>query len=144
MSDTNATVEPAADAAATDAKPAKKTRGPNKPLQGKFEIEFLKESMPPDRKPLGGGGNTGPRDTVLSETLKALQAHPGALAVVFTSPDPAEVFTRRVSLLNAAARLGINLDEKRTASRAFVKDGQPVMSEDGSKQLYALYAAVVG
>lgn len=137
MSDTNAT----ADVNGSD-KP-KRVRGPNKPLQGKFEIEFLKETAAPERKPLaGGGGATGPRDTVLSETLKALQAHPGKLAVVFTSPDSQEVFTRRVSLLNAADRLGIKLDEKNTASRAFVKDGQPVMSEDGSKQLYALYAMV--
>lgn len=138
MSDTNATVTDTN----ANAKPAKKVRGPNKPLQGKFEIEFLKETAAPERKPLQGGGSSGPRDTVLSETLKALQAHPGKLAVIFTSPDPQEVFTRRVSLLNAADRLGIKLDEKNTASRAFVKDGQPVMTEDGSKQLYALYAMV--
>lgn len=136
MTDTNATVE------TTEAAAPKKVRGKNKPLQGKFEIEFLKETAAPERKPLQGGGATGPRDTVLSETLKQLQKHPGALAVIFTSPDPQEVFTRRVSLINAADRLGIKLDVKNTASRAFVKDGQPVMTEDGSKQLYALYAMV--
>lgn len=134
MTDTNATP---AEAPKTE----KKTRGPNKPLQGKFEIEFLKETAAPERKPLsGGGGKTGPRDTVLSDTLKALAAHPGVLAVVFTSPDPKEVFIRRTSLLQCADRIGVKLDEKNTASRAFVKDGQPVMSDDGKTQLYALYA----
>lgn len=122
--------------------PAKAKRGPNKPLQGKFEIEFLKEATPPARKPLNGGGSTGPRDTILSDTVKALAAHPGALAVVFTSPDSKEVFIRRTSLLACADRLGIKLDEAKTASRAFVKDGQPVMAEDGKTQLYALYACV--
>lgn len=137
MSD-NTEVTPSADAP----KEEKKTRGANKPLRGKFELEFLKEAAAPERKPLSGGGATGPRETVLSETLKKLAEHPGKLAVVFHSPDRDEVFTRRASLLQAADRLGIELDEKNTASRAFVKDGQPVMSEDGSTQLYALYAMV--
>lgn len=120
---------------------AKKTRGPNKPVQGKFEIEFLKETAAPERKPLSGGGSTGPRDTVMSDILKKLAEHPGTLAVVFHSPEPKEVFIRRASLLQAAERLGIALDEKNTASRAFVKDGAAVCGEDG-KQLYALYAMV--
>lgn len=119
----------------------KKTRGASKPLRGKFEIEFLKETAAPERKPLQGG-NHGPRDTVLSETIKKLAEHPGKLAVIFSSPDRDEVFVRRASLLQCADRLGIKLDEKNTCSRAFVKDGQPVMSEDGSTQLYALYAMV--
>lgn len=121
---------------------AKRARGPNKPLQGKFEIEFLKETAVPERKPLQGGGNTGPRDTVLSDTLKKLAEHPGVLAVIFTSPDPKEVFIRRASLLQAADRLGIKLDEKNTASRAFVKDGKAVLAEDGKTEIYALYAMV--
>lgn len=118
----------------------KKTRGPNKPLKGKFEMEFLKEATAPERKPLSGGGATGPRDTVLSDTVRKLAEHAGQLAVVFTSPDPKEVFIRRSSLLQCADRLGIKLDEKNTASRAFVKDGVAVMDEDGKTQLYALYA----
>lgn len=120
----------------------KKVRGPNKPVKGKFELEFLKEAAAPERKPLVGGGGGGPRDTVLSETLKKLAEHAGQLAVVFTSPDAKEVFIRRSSLLSCADRLGIAMDLKNTASRAFVKDGAPVMSEDGSTQLYALYARV--
>lgn len=124
----------------TEAKTDKKTRGPAKPLQGKFEIEFLKDAAVPERKPLHNAG--GVRDTVMSQTLKALKEHAGQLAVVFTSPDREEVFTRRASLIQCADRLGIALDEKNTASRAFVKDGQPVMAEDGKTQLYALYARV--
>lgn len=129
------------DESTTPASPekAKRKRGPNKPVQGKFEIEFLKEAAAPDRKPLQGG--SGPRDTVMSDILKKLAEHPGTLAVVFTSPDAKEVFSRRASLINAAERLSIKLDEKNTASRAFVKDGQPVNDESG-KQLYALYAMV--
>lgn len=126
---------PATEAAKTD----KKKRGPNKPLQGKFEIEFLKETAAPERKPLQGGGATGPRDTVLSETLKTLAAHPGVLAAIFTSPDPKEVFTRRVSLLSCADRLGIKLDLQNTASRSFVKDGVQQKDAEG-RDLYALYA----
>jgi hypothetical protein len=114
-------------------------RGPNKPVQGKFEIEFLKETAAPERKPLVGGGGSGPRDTVLSDTLKKLKEHPGKLAVIFISPAAQEVYTRRVSLLNAADRLGIELDEKNTASREFEKDGVKQKDADGN-QLYALYA----
>jgi hypothetical protein len=121
-------------------KTEKRKRGPNKPLQGKFEIEFLKETAAPERKPLQGGGG-GERDTVLSKTLRALAEHPGVLAVIFQSPDPKEVFTRRVSLIAAADRLGIKLDEKNTASRSFVKDGVQQKDESG-KDLYALYAMV--
>lgn len=136
----NTNASPAETTAATTEAPKKRTRGPNKPLQGKFEIEFLKETAAPERKPLQGGGG-GPRDTVLSETLKALAKHPGVLAVIFTSPDPKEVFTRRVSLIAAADRLGIKLDEKNTASRSFVKDGAQQKDAEG-KDLYALYAMV--
>lgn len=121
----------------------KRKRGPNKPLQGKFEIEFLKETAAPVREPLKGkGGPRGPRDTVLSETLKKLAEHPGTLAAVFTSVDPKEVWQRRTSLIAAADRLGINLDEQNTCGRKFVKDGAPVLAEDGKSQLYALYAMV--
>lgn len=124
----------------TESQGEKRKRGPNKPLQGKFEIEFLKETAAPERKPLQGGG--GERDTVLSKTLKALAEHPGALAVIFTSPDPKEVFIRRASLLQAADRMGIKLDEKNTASREFVKDGVKQLAEDGKTVLYALYVMV--
>lgn len=123
---------------ATGAK-ARKPRGPNKPVQGKFEIEFLKETAAPARAPLSNKG--GPRETVMTDILEKLKANPGVLAVVFTSPDAQEVFKRRVTLTKAAERLGIELDEKNTASRAFVKDGAPVLGGDG-KQLHALYAMV--
>ncbi len=122
----------------SDEAPQKKTRGPSKPVQGKFEIEFLKEAKAPERAPLGGP--KGPRDTVLSDILKKLAERPGTLAVVFTSPDADEVYHRRASLIQAATRLGIKLDMENTASRAFVKDGAAVVS--GDKQLHALYAMV--
>ena len=126
--------------AATETK-EKRKRGPNKPLQGKFEIEFLKETAAPERKPLQGGGNSGPRDTQLSGILTELAKHPGVLAAVFTSVDRQEVFIRRASLLTAADRLGIKLDLKNTASRSFVKNGEVQKDAEG-KELYALYAMV--
>lgn len=127
-------------AAETEApKKEKKLRGKNKPVQGKFEIEFLKETAAPARAPLVHKG--GPRETVMTDILAKLKEQPGTLAVVFTSPEPTEVFKRRVTLLKAAERLGIKMDDKNTASRAFVKDGAPVLGEDG-KQLHALYAMV--
>lgn len=122
----------------SDAETPKKTRGPRKPLQGKFEIEFLKEAAAPERKPLG---KTGPQDTQYTQILNTLKEHPGQLAVVFASPDAGEVNSRRSALLGAAERLGIKMDEKNTCSRAFVKDGAPVNGPDG-KQLQALYAMV--
>lgn len=125
--------------AATEAKKEKKARGPNKPLQGKFEIEFLKEAAAPARAPLTPKG--GHRETVMSDILEKLKLQPGVLAVVFTSPDATEVFKRRVTLLKAAERLGVIMDEKNTASRAFVKDGESQLGADG-KQLHALYAMV--
>jgi hypothetical protein len=127
---------------APEAPKAKRTRGKNKPVQGKFGVEFLAETVVPDRKPLQGGGNSGPRDTVMSDILKALNEHKGQLGAVFTSPDREEVFKRRVTLVKAAERLGIKLDLKNTASRAFVKNGAPVTGPDG-KELYALYARVL-
>lgn len=119
-----------------DAKPEavkeKRKRGPNKPLQGKFEIEFLQEAKAPDRKPLQGGGSHGPRETVLTDILGQLKEAPGKLAVVFSSPDREEVFRRRTSLLIAAERLGIKMDETNTCSREI----------PGKAGVYGLYAMV--
>lgn len=121
----------------SDTQEVKKTRGPRKPVTGKFELEFLQETAAPERKPL----SRGPQTSIYSDFLKELSKHPGKLAVMFSSPDAHEVNVRRASLISTAERLGIKLDEKNTCSRAFVKNGSPVTDESG-KQLQALYVMV--
>lgn len=113
-------------AAPTEA-PKTRTRAP---AQGKIELQF---DVPiPERKslgrPAGDGGQWG-------KLVDALAKSPGKAACVYTSVEKKEVYIRRNTILFAAKRKGIALDN----SKLCVRDTGKM---EGDKHVYGLWAAV--
>lgn len=99
---------------------------------GKITVHFLADDAIPERKALGraeGGGQW-------QEVAQALATKPGRVAVVYTGTDPKEVNARRTALIQAAARLKIEMNLAKTA----VRDSGNKDAE--GKIVHALYACV--